>query len=191
MSAIFALLLLLPTASSENRPAWVDAPAGLHDGVYLTKIIVGPETTREACDQQVPTAVRTAVDDYSWRLNQLRSDGSTKPNVEPPTDEELRRRVIGEQWEERVKIDGADRIFLHVQLKFDAALQRQWRDAAQASLKHERIWKLTGLFLAAIWATAVAHGALRIDTRLSGRSARIALWVAAGVLGAIPLAMIS
>jgi hypothetical protein len=182
---------LLPTAPSENRPAWVDAPAGVHDGVYLTKIIVGPETTREACDQQVPTAVRTAVDDYSWRLNQLRGDGSTKPNVEPPTDEELRRRVIGEQWEERVKIDGADRIFLHVQLKFDASLQRQWRDAAQASLKHERLWKLTGLFLAAIWGLFVMNVALRVDARLSGRPARIALWVAAGVLGAIPLAMIS
>jgi hypothetical protein len=203
MNVICALLLLLPTApnastasngatvSKDIGPAWVNASDGLSDGTYLTKITIGPEATREACEKQVLDAARTAVDDHSWRLNQLRGDGSTKPPLKPLTDEELERRVIGEKWEERVTIEGADRVFLHVQLKFDPDLQSQWREAALAWGRDQRTWRLSLLLLAGMWVVAVAYAALRVDGKLTTKPSRAVLWTTAVILAAIPLLVIS
>ena len=201
MNVIFALLLLLPSApnastapnaatvSKDAGPAWVDAPDGLHDGTYLTKIIVGPEATREACDKQVLNEVRTVVDDHSWRLNQFRGDGSTKPPLKPLNDEELERRVIGEKWEQR--FDDVGQVLLHVQLKFDPELQREWREAALAWGREQRTLRLSLLWLAAVWCVAVGHAALRVDNKLTTRPSRAVLWTTAVILAAIPMLVVS
>ncbi|MCE9608178.1 MAG: hypothetical protein K8U03_25110 [Planctomycetia bacterium] len=185
MNALFTLLLMLPTAPAADRPAWVDAPAGLRDGVYETQTIVGPESTREECEKQVLPAVRSAVQEYLERLNEATAGGSVPTAVELK-DEDLARRIIGERWEERVRVDGADRIFLHVQLKFDAHLQAEWVRIAQAYTSQVRGWKLTAAFLLAIWGLAIVHVGLRVDDLLAGRSSRAALWLAAAALATVP-----
>lgn len=187
------------TAAVAARPAWVDAQPGLRDGVYETQTILGPEATRDECEKKVLPAVRGAVEDYARRWSE--SNGRDSVEAVPQlTDDEITRRIIGEKWEEHVKVDGADRIFLHVKLRFDAQLQQQWRAAAQAKLTERRSIKLAALFLLAMWGLGVTHVALRVDSLLAVRTpgdakpvrlTRVVLWGTAGLLSAIPLLVVA
>lgn len=206
MNALVVLLMTSLAAAEGSsvaatpRPTWVDAQPGLHDGSYETQTIIGPESTREECDKKVLSAVRSAVDEYFRRWSESNGYGSSPLIASGMSDEELTRRVIGEKWEEHVKVDGADRIFLHVKLRFDAQLQQRWRAAAQATLTERRSIKLTALFLLLMWGVGVTHVALRVDGLLAARAAeeakparmtRAVLWGTAGLLTVIPLIVVA
>jgi hypothetical protein len=103
------------------RPKWVDAPPGLHGGVYETEVVVGPERSREACEAKLPPAVESAA------LRYVSSEFG-------PTDQQLdlrfatlQTKILGPTWEERVNVDGEDSVFLHAQLRFDDQLRTSWR----------------------------------------------------------------
>jgi hypothetical protein len=205
MNAILALILMSVAAADGSstaaaRPAWVDAEPGLRDGVYETQVLVGPEATREECEKKVLSAARVMFDDYYRRWSESNGYGGPPLVALGMSDDELTRWIIGDKWEEHVKADGADRIFLHVRLRFDAQLQQQWRAAAQASLTERRSIKLTALFLLAMWGVGVTHVALRFDGLLAARATaeakparmtRVVLWGTAGLLTAIPLLIVA
>lgn len=187
------------SAAGASRPAWVDARPALRDGVFETQTILGPEATREECEKKVLPAVRGAVEEYARRWSEVNGHGSAAARLPELSDEQITRRIIGEKWEEHVKVDGADRIFLHVQLRFDAQLQQQWRAAAQADFTERRSVKLAAMFLLAMWGLGVLHVALRVDGLLAARTAdepkpaglpRAVLWGTAGLLTAIPLLIV-
>lgn len=205
MNAALAWILLSIAAADGTfvaaaRPAWVDAKPGLRDGAYETQVIVGPENSRDDCEKQVLPAVRAAFDEYSKRWSESNGYGSSLPVVTYWPDEKLTQRIIGEKWEEHVKVDGTDRIFLHVRLKFDAQLQQEWQAGAQSRLTEWRSIKLTVMFLLAMWGVGVAHLALRVDGLLAARAGgeakparmtRAVLWGTAGLLTAIPLLIVT
>lgn len=206
MNTVVAIVLMSLAAADgrsspvEVRPEWVDAEPGLRKGIYETQVIVGPESKREECEKQVMSAVRSAFDTYAALWKETNGYGGEDFAVVQYTDEDLNRRFIAEKWEEHVKVDGADRIFLHVKLKFDAQLQQQWRSAAQARFTEQRSLKLSAIFLLAMWGLGVAHVSLRVDGLLAARAAeeqrtargtRAVLWTTAGLLTAIPLLVVS
>jgi len=196
MNAIFSIVLLF-AAPGEAKPAWVGAPPALQDGVYRTEVIVGPESTREDCEKQVLPAVRNGAERYAKLWSESAGYDSPLLPTTSLSDEELTKRVIGEKWEEHVKTDGTDRIFLHVQLKFDARLQDEWRRAAQEWKSERRVLILAAGFLLAMWGVAVVHVGLRVDAKIVGRSprrtkaVRAVLWTTAGILTAIPILVVS
>lgn len=188
MNVLFTLLLMLPSA--EGRPAWVDAQPGLRDGTYETQTIVGPESSRELCEKQVLPAVRAAFEEYRTRWNESNGYGPTPFVALEYNDGELLKRIIGEKWEEHVKVEGADRIFLHVQLKFDARLQGEWRRAADYGVSERRSVTLTIAFLLAMWTVAVVHVGLHLDGMVAERRTKGIVWATACVLVALPLLII-
>lgn len=196
MNAILTIVLLF-AAPGEAKPAWVDSQPRLQDGIYQMEIVLGPESTREECEKQALPAVRSAAEKYAklWSA----SAGYDSPLL-PTTslsDDELTKRVIGEKWEEHVNNNGTDRIFLHVQLKFDARLQDEWRRAAQEWKSERRVLILVAGFLLAMWGVAVVHVGLRVDAKIVGRTprrtkaVRAVLWTTAAILTAIPVLVVS
>lgn len=141
------------------RPAWVDAPPGLHGGVYETEVVVGPERSREACEAKLPPAVESATIRYV--ANEFHS-------AEDQLDlryASLQSKVLGPTWEEHVSVDGEDAVFLHAQLRFDDQLRTGWRHKIERWTTTLRTIAVVKGFAMAMSVLLVVHLALRFAPR--------------------------
>ena len=171
-----------PTAATTTpRPEWVARPDGLYGGVYETKVLVGPESSRAALDKAVESAVRAKIAEYQGTF-QAETPGAL-PTV---IDAKLIDQVVSEQWEEHVKTADGESLFLHTQLRFDSKLQNKWQAEAQKELSRARSDQLIRWFLAAMWLVAIAHLAVRCDIAWAGTKGRPAAWIIAVILAIVP-----
>lgn len=142
------------------RPAWVNASPGLHNGVYETSIVIGPEPTREACDKKLEPSVESAALRYVANEYGAASDQSLDVRFAS-----LPTRVVGPSWEEHVTVDGEDSIFLHTQLRFDDQLRTEWRHTVERWTTKLRTFEVVRGFALAMGALLVVHLGLRFAPR--------------------------
>lgn len=152
-----------PTATKPAdvpRPAWVGATPGLRGGVYETSIVIGPEPTREACDEKLEPAVESAALRYVAKEYGPASDQSLHVRFAS-----LPTRVIGPSWEEHVTVDGEDSVFLHTQLRFDDQLRTEWRHTVERWTTKLRTFHVLKLFALAMGGLLIMHLGLRFAPR--------------------------
>lgn len=149
------------TSSSPGpRPDWVDEPAGLHGGDYLTKVLIGPEADRAACEAKLPRLVEGVVADYVAR--EYGPDAPARFDLRYAT---LQSRVTAATWEETVTTGDEPGTFLHVQLRFDDKLRAEWRHAVDRWTTTTRTYGLLRGGVVCMGAVLVVHLALRFGGR--------------------------
>jgi len=183
---------LAQTPTETNRPSWVDAPAGLVNGVYQTVVTVGPYKTADECEQNLDQKLQEAVEEYAAR--RLGPEAASRIRLPP---EYVRRRLIKHQWAETFLSPTpsiGSMVQLHVLLTFDREFTEQLDLAWKRVLVAERV-RWAGIGLAGILALlAVAYGYLKVDLatrgmyrwRLRLAAAVMILGVVAGLLAARP-----
>lgn len=134
-------------AKPETRPAWVDAPPQSVDDAYQMSITVGPYTTRAECDAKLPEALQEALDRYV----DMCLAGEPLVAVRLPPDE-LRDRLVKDQWEETRQYSVGPMTQLHVLLEFDRkfkerVLDQRHRAIVASRLRTTAMWAAVGLIL--------------------------------------------
>jgi len=151
-------------AAPPPRPDWVDAPPRLNGGVYETNVIVGPETSREAAEAKLASAVESAAQNYA-----ARTFGSHGAELDLSY-QALRSRVVGPTWEERLSTDDHDAVFLHTRLKFDDQLRATWQRAVDQWTTATRTFAVVRGLTFGLLGLFVLHVALRFGGRRGAAS---------------------
>lgn len=149
----------------ETRPTWVDEPSGLHGGDFVTKVLVGPEADRAACEAKLPRLVEGIVADYVAR--EYGPDAPARFDLMYAT---LTSRVVAATWEETVTTGDEPGTFLHVQLRFDDKLRAEWKHAVDRRTTAERTRNLLGGLTVGMAAVLVVHLMLRFGGRRKGEA---------------------
>jgi len=154
-----------PTSSPEPRPAWVDESSGLHGGDYMTKVLIGPESDRAACEAKLPRLVEGVVADYV-----AREYGPEAPARFDLNYSTLRSRVVADTWEETVNNGDEPGTFLHVQLRFDDKLRAEWKGAVEHWTTTTRTYILFQGLSLGMAAILVLHLTLRFGGQREGET---------------------
>jgi hypothetical protein len=152
--------MIAESKSSTERPAWVDAPAGLRGGVYETKAIVGPEPNREACEAKLAPAVEAVLAGYVSR-----EYGSVPVEKFDLSSESLRSQVVSEKWEEHVTVGNEDAVFLHARLRLDDKLRADWRSDFDEWITKSRTGNVVQVFAVGLGLLLAIHLVLRFPCR--------------------------
>ena len=146
----------LAAGGTAARPAWVDALPQLVDDVYQMAVVVGPYTTRQECDANLPEAIQEAFDQYvEVCLGPEEIDAVRLPA------EYLRQQLVKDQWEEVRQHSIGPMTQLHVLLQFDRKVKdRVVEEHRQAVVAHRL--RLAGVGLVtALGLLAAAFGYLK------------------------------
>ena len=147
-------------------PTWVNAPARIDDGCYLTSVQVGPFTTPLECQRELPKAVQQAVGDYA-ELSQAAESGTVRL-----ADNEL-KTLVRDQWSEvrPMEIGGGrqDMYSLHALVAFDARAQQAVKDEVQRLTVARRLQAGGVLLGGLLGLLAVVWSGLKLATRRPGR----------------------
>lgn len=147
-------------SSPEPRPAWVDEPPGLHGGDYVTKILIGPEADRAACEAKLPPLVEGITADYVAR--EYGTDAPAQFLLNYAT---LRPRIVADTWAEAVTTGDEPGTFLHVRLRFDDKLRAEWQYAVDRRTTALRTRDLVNGLIVGMAALLVVHLTLRFGGR--------------------------
>jgi outer membrane biosynthesis protein TonB len=179
-----------PAAPTNPRPAWVDAPAKLSNGIYRTKVTVGPFATREECDRALPAELLKATNNY---IDSYLGEGANQWVHLPPgyyLGQGIRRGIplppgyangpgiFRDQWQEDVLASFGPMIQVHTLLEFNEEtrhdLQQRWL-AGRAENRLGFAGLGAGLILALL---GTMFGYLKIDTATRGYYTRRLQFVA-------------
>lgn len=180
------------SSADDGRPAWVDAPPRVVDGVYQVVVTAGPFKTRHECELQLEEKLQQAIQDYAEERF-----GSEAARVDLPL-EELRSQIVKEQWEEtresQTPAIGA-MIQLHALVGFDRQVNLRIDEALSRVVVARRIWWCaTGLGVVLLLLSLV-WGYLKTDLATAGayrwRLRAAAALMILGVVAAAVLAAVS
>lgn len=104
--------------NQKDRPKWVDAKPELRGEVYHANIVVGPYSTRQECQEKMPAELRRAANRYVAMC----LDASANAEISPPADQ-LRAKIVKEQWEETRQHSVGPMLNLHVRLEFNRGVK--------------------------------------------------------------------
>lgn len=154
-----------PTAeSSKTAHDWINSPPKIVGNAYQMAIVVGPYTTRQECDAELPNELRKALQHYA---EEVCFRGPSVPHVVLP-DEYLRQEVVKEQWEEPHQSSVGPMVRLHVLLRFNSKVKERILEERYRNVIAGRLWQ-GGVGLAAILGlVAVIFGYLKIDLSTAG-----------------------
>ncbi|MGA2619305.1 MAG: hypothetical protein ABSF26_16985 [Thermoguttaceae bacterium] len=107
-------------AAAPKPPQWVGAAPAEIEGVYYMTAKAGPYQTLLECQRDLPAALQVALAEYI----DLYLGREAAGRVQLPPDE-LRQRLVSEQWEEPVASSFGPMVQLHARLAFDQNI-KQW-----------------------------------------------------------------
>jgi len=183
------------TAEDKSPPTgeladWVGTPPQKVKGVYRMPIKVGPYSTREECDQELPKELRAAIDQYAATY----LGRGVRGQIRLPIDY-VKREIVKDECEQKkeVKISPegqpekfADVLYVHVLLEFDREVNARIEEEWNKALVTERLGGvgvlgvLVFVLLGAVWSY------LKIDLATGGAyRGRLRLVAAALILIAI------
>jgi len=179
-------------SSDGKLPDWVGTSPHKAGGVYRMPIEVGPYSTREECDQELPAKLRAAVDEYAATYLGRGARGQVRLAIDY-----IQREIVKDECEQKqeVKISPegqpekfADVLYLHVLLEFDRAVNARIEEEWNQALVTERLGGVAALgvlvfvFLGAVWSY------LKIDLATGG-AYRGRLRLVAGTLILVAIAV--
>jgi len=121
-------------AKKNDRPAWVDASPGLVDNAYEMAVAVGPYTSVEECEAEVPAAIRLAVAHYIEVCQ-----GQPAPRYAQWWDEAFCRNLIKSRWEEITQHSIGPMRQLHLLLEFDQHDKQRILAGLKQAVIHRRL----------------------------------------------------
>jgi hypothetical protein len=126
-----------PPAAVSKRPAWIDAKPDRVDDAFQMAVSVGPYPTRVECDNELPAAVRDALQDYAETHLDHRARGIHLPleNLEV-----LPANVIAETYQETVATSFGPMQQLHARLTLDRRANEWVREQVRQALIVQRLW---------------------------------------------------
>ncbi|NMC21686.1 MAG: hypothetical protein GYA33_14845, partial [Thermogutta sp.] len=157
------------TAEESSPPAWVDERAARVDGEYHLPIRVGPYTTPLECEQNLPSAVNQAVDEYIALYLGEQARGRVRlPRAF------IEERLIRERWYENrpflvTSSEHAEMTILHALLVFDSATNDYLKSLWRSVLSLYRVSVFSAGFAGLLWLPAVAWSYLKLDRISAGR----------------------
>ncbi len=151
--------------SENTRPAWVDAGPQLVDDVYQMRVPVGPYTTLQECEANLPEAIRQAVKEYADRDFPEVTGTSWLP------DADFCRELIKDRWEEVKQFSVGPMTQLYVLLQFDRKAREQIADACQQGVVQRRVWFAGEGMAAVMGVLALLYGSLKLAAARAARKA--------------------
>jgi len=174
------------TLSKPTRPAWVDHPPKRIGNVYRVAVSAGPYRDAEECHQAL---VPKLLDAVHQRIAQLTASG------DPLSLDQLGlgldfvlREICHEEWVESTERSYAEMKIVHVQLEFDAAVNKQLRTAIRDYQRESRITQVGGIAGLSLGGLALLFGLLKMDTWTRGDyTKRLFLGVPAVIIALLTL----
>ncbi len=141
----------------DARPDWINAPPRLVGNVYQMSVVVGPYSTRQECDAQLPAALQEALDRYVETCLGRRP----AERIAMPSDE-LRRRIVVDQWEDVRQYSVGPMTQLHVLLQFDRKMKGRVLEECRQAVVAGRLWYAGAGSAAVLLLLTVAYGYLKM-----------------------------
>lgn len=154
----------------EQRPPWVDEPAGRSGDVYHRVLTVGPYTSREECDQKLPEAVEGLLAEYATSMIDLGLFPGEIPNE---FTNRWQSHVVRDTWQETVRSSVGPMIQLHARVEIDGRVRAALKQLAYEYDVRRRLI-VTGIcFAGVLGLIAGGYGLLKLDITRRGRAARL------------------
>lgn len=125
-------------AKPADRPAWVDAPAGLNDGRFEQTVSVGPFDTPSQCEYELVSQLRQAVEEYV--------DGYLGPGAKRSvtlTNPEV-LQMASERWVQQVETSVGPMMYHHARLVLDDSARTRFQQAWRGDEIERRLEWLGG-----------------------------------------------
>ena len=181
----------------EERPEWVGVEGRKADGVYQKAVIVGPYSTLEECDENLPAEFARAMAEYVEKDLELGPRAARLVRLPQDYVEQFvvaRKPGHTDQWQqwERSRDYSVGRMFeRHVLLQFDGKVNAHIRDQWDKVIVKERLAGLGGLAALVLLLLATAYGYLKIDLATKGAyRGRLRLATAAAILAVIAVGLL-
>lgn len=169
-------------APTKDRPTWVGKPAQMLGDTYQMTIAVGPYSTPQECEEELPRELQKALNRYV-DMHVDRPAGSL-PIALPG--EFVREQIVKDKWEEAVPSSVGPMLRLHALMQFDRKVKDRILMEYERGVISGRLWIAGGGLAMILWALAVMYGYLRFDMKTGGihrRRLRIAAVLA--ILGPV------
>jgi hypothetical protein len=155
-------------AGSDERPAWVDAPARLANSTYSIAVKSGLYASLPECQRALDTEIKREADHY---INEYLGDPGAAQRVDIPIDY-LKTNVKKAEFGESVKSESVGTMYqIHALMEFDDNARADFHQRRHDSLVTERLW-VAGAGAAVVLAlVGTLYGYLKLDLR--GGRARV------------------
>jgi hypothetical protein len=174
-------------APAKKPPDWVSQPSQMLGDTYQTTIVVGPFTTWQECEDDLPAELQKALNRYVETC--LGQPAGAHP-VRLPY-EFFRDQVVKGKWEEIGPSSVGPMARLYVLLQFDRKVKDRILDEYRRNVVVGRLWITGGGLAGVLWLLAVMYGYLRFDLKTGGlyrRRLRFAAVLA--ILGPVAAALL-
>ncbi len=157
----------LPSGSNE-RPAWVDAPARLANSTYSIAVKSGLYASLPECQRAIDVEIKREADHY---INEYLGDPGAAQRVDIPIDY-LKTNVKKAEFGESVTSESVGTMYqIHALMEFDDNARADFHQRRHDSLVTERLW-VAGSGAAVVLALlGTLYGYLKLDLR--GGQARV------------------
>jgi hypothetical protein len=174
-------------APAKKPPDWVSQPSQMLGDTYQTTIVVGPYTSWQECEDDLPAELQKALNRYvEMHLGQ---PAGVHPVALPY--EFYRDQVVKGKWEEISPSSVGPMNRLYVLLQFDRKVKDRVLDEYRRNVVAGRLWIAGGCLAGVLWLLAVMYGYLRFDLKTGGlyrRRLRFAAMLA--ILGPVAAALL-
>ncbi len=149
-------------------------------------IVIGPYTTRQECDAQLPYKLEEALQRY---VDTCVHEPIRRPVTLPY--EFLREQVVKDQWEEIRPSSVGPMTQLHVLLQFDRKVKDRVLEQQRRDVVASRLWVAGSCLAWMLWLLAVMYGYLRIDLKTGGvYRGRLRFAAVLAILGPVAAALL-
>ncbi len=179
---------LAPAAvPARKSPAWIDEPSRFLGDTYQTTIVIGPYTTREECNAELPGELQKALNRYVETCMGQPAGG--RPVALPY--EFLRQEVVKGEYAEIRPSSVGPMTRLYVLLQFDRKIRDRIVAEGQRNTVAGRLWVAGSCLAAMLWLLAVMYGYLRVDLKTGGAyRGRLRFAAVLAILGPVAAALL-
>jgi hypothetical protein len=155
-----------PPAAVAERPAWLREPTGLRDGVYVMHVNSGAGFSRTDCEPKLRAEVEGRLREYVAGIVPAGAADAVPIDLD-----RLWPEIVTQEWEEVVVRENVPLVYLHVELRIDAGMRRDWQVEATKAVQAERNRMVMLGYGGAISAAAAAFALLKWSSRGRGAAA--------------------
>ena len=179
---------LAPAAvPAKKSPAWIDEPSRLLGDTYQTTLVIGPYTTREECNAELPGELQKALNRYVETC--MGQPAGWRPVALPY--EFLRQEVVKGEYAEIRPSSVGPMTRLYLLLQFDRKIRDRIVAEGRRNTVAGRLWVGGSCLAGMLWLLAVIYGYLRVDLKTGGAyRGRLRFAAVLAILGPVAAALL-